>query len=131
MLTNKVSWATRTLPVFSDQDPGGAGMSTGNKTMAGAVSADSKDVAGIDVLPQAEGTPAGHPVNWWIALIVLIVALKFAAENGNDGSSFSNIKVGFWNVMVITLSAIVGLIFTKWVFGMYRIPGLSDIVLAA
>ena len=130
MLTSKISWATRQLPTLSDQDPGGAGVSTGNKTVAAAVQADAKDVAGLDVAPQMEGTAMGHPVAWWGAILVILIAVKYMAEAGKD-AQFANLKVGFWNLMVITLSSVVGLIFLKWILGKYRIPGLSDVILAA
>jgi hypothetical protein len=75
-----------------------------------------------------EGTAAGSPVAWWFALGGTLIALKLIAEKNGDASEFKTIRVGASNILIITLSSIVGLTLLKWVFGIYKIPGLSQIV---
>lgn len=123
-----ISWMNVGTSRAGDQSPG-IGLSTGNQTSEGAV--DRAHDVGMPVLQQLDGTTAGHPVSWWIALVAILIAIKYFAEWGQEGAQFANIRIGFFNVMVITLAAIVGLVFLKWVFGMYRVPGVSAIILAA
>jgi hypothetical protein len=123
-----ISWMNSAQARAGDTSPG-VGLSTGNQTSGGAVGA-ATDV-GMNVAPGLQGTTAGHPVTFWVGLVALLIALKYFAEWGGTGEDFRNIKIGFFNTMVITFSAVIGLVFLKWVFGFYKIPGVSDVVLAA
>jgi hypothetical protein len=126
-----IGFSNAALPHAADFDPGD-GVSSPATTSPNVLGVEGmRGDPGTDVATHLDGTTAGHPVSWWIAIIVLLVALKFVAEKAGDSGSYSNIKVGAWNTLVVTISAIIGLTFLKWVFGMYRIPGLSAIVLAA
>ncbi len=125
-----LSWANKGNAEAADSAPG-QGLTTGTRTVPGSVDADANNIGGYQVAPGLAGTSMGHPVTWWVAILVILIGIKFAAEKGGEGSDFSNIKVGFWNLFVITFSAIVGLVFTKWVFAKYYVPGLSDVVLAS
>jgi len=86
---------------------------------------------GGDLVPATaglEGTPGGSPVAWWFGMIALIVILKFVAEKNGEEGDFKNIRVGASNIAIITVSAVIGLTLLKWVTGIYKIPGLSQIV---
>lgn len=128
-LLNGVSWATTGQAMAGDQNPG-TGLTTGTRTVTSAV-ANANDIVGVDVAPQMKGTTTGHPVSWWIAIIAVLIVIKYLAESSGEASDYSNIRIGFLSIIVITLSAVVGMIFLKWVAGLYRIPGFSDIILAS
>ncbi len=111
-------------------NPGGPGLTTSARTNQNALAAAGEDVfTGTVVAPQAHGTAAGHVVPWWLALIVGVVVWKFLEERGSG--TFGEIKLGVANIMKITVCAIIGLTFAKWVLGIYVVPGLSAVVEAA
>ena len=118
------------LPHIADFGNPGTGLTFSSQTNDVVLSAEnqSDDDGGAIVAPAMHGTLAGEPVAWWLAIIGVIIAIKFFAEKGGDGSQFANIKVGFWNLLTITLTAVIGLTFLKWVFGIYKVPGLSPII---
>lgn len=78
-----------------------------------------------------EGTPAGSPVAWWFAMGGILIAIKVLAEKSGEEAEFKTIRIGATNIMIITLSAVVGLTLLKWVFGIYKVPGISQIIEAA
>lgn len=126
---------TAALPRIGDNEPDSGGMRTTDTTNETVLSAFNQNsltagaTAGRTMLgTQYAKTPLGHPIPWWLGLIVLLVALKFFAERTSQEAEFKGIKIGFYNIMVITLSAIIGLTLTKWVFGVYSVPGLTTIV---
>lgn len=127
-----IDFSTASLPGGGDVNPGGGGLTTSSKTSEQVLIAAGEDeyngmVVGTGLL----GTPAGHPIAWWIGMGVLLVGVKFLAEKNSEGTEFKNIRVGFFNIAIITLSAIFGMTLAKWVFGVYKVPGLSAIVEAA
>ena len=80
--------------------------------------------------PQQSGA-LGSPVVWLVILALLIVGFRFLAKRGGEGAQFANLKVTIWNVLLITLVAVVGLAFLKVVLAKIRIPGLTELVHAA
>lgn len=83
----------------------------------------------------AAGAPAGgyvgHPLTWWFVLAILLVALMWFAERfGSEKEAFKNLRLSAYNIVVITLAAIVGLGVFKTVFGRFTVPGLSDFIAA-
>lgn len=125
-----IGFSNAALPHLADFDPGDGTTSPATTSPNVLAVSGLRGNPGTDVASHLDGTPAGHPVSWWVAIIVLLVAIKFFAEKGGEGG-FSNVRIGFFNVVTITLAAVVGLTFLKWVFGLYRVPGISAIILAA
>lgn len=118
-----LSWATTGAAQSGDFAPGQA-LSTAGRTVPAAVAADAGNIAGITVAPALQGTPAGHPVSWWIALVALYLITRYFFAQGKE-------YMGFWHVADTTVSAIIGLSLAKWFFTMVTIPGLSSVVLSA
>lgn len=74
---------------------------------------------------------AGHPLTWWFVLAILLVALMWFAERfGSEKEAFKNLRLSAYNIIVITLAALVGFGVFKTVFGRFQVPGLSDYVAA-
>jgi len=110
----------------------GAGVSTEQRAVANVVDNDTKwGLPGTIVAPEMHSAPFAQPVPVWIAIAVLLVVAKFAAEKKGDASDFSSIRLGTWNVVMITTVAILGINVAKWIFGYWRIPGISPLVLAS
>lgn len=126
-----IGFSVAGLAHAADFNPG-AGVSTPAATSPNVI-ANEASLAnpGTNVAPGLSGTAAGHPVSWYFGILVILVILKYVSEAAGDKGEFKDVKIGFLNIVTITFSAILGLIFLKWVFGMFRVPGLSDIVLAA
>lgn len=77
-------------------------------------------------------TTGKHIVGWLIGLGVLLVALMYIAKRyGSESDAFSNIKLSAYNILIITLAYIIGGNLLKAVFARYRVPGISELVLAA
>jgi hypothetical protein len=100
----------------------------------------STSTAGANV-PGGAGSPdssgggngiVGHPVAWWVALIILLVALMWGSQRfGSEGENFKNIKLSIYNIVVISLAAVIGFAGLKMIFSRFTVPGLSDVILAA
>ena len=94
------------------------------------------ETGGPDVAaPKAGSGQLGGQPNILIAGVVfaaLLFVLMFAAERvGSEGSDFKNVKVSFYNVLVIALAAIVGIPIFKFLFTKFQVPGLSQWVMAS
>lgn len=93
------------------------GPTAGNEQPAGAADAAPKGVI-------------GQPLTWWATLIVLFVVLGFVAKKAGNESEFSNLKLSAYNVLMITLAAIIGIVGLKALVAKLPIPGLSTVIAA-
>lgn len=82
----------------------------------------------------ASGSPvamSGNSVWHWFGLLGLLLALVFVARKAGGEEDFKNIRPTFYNFFAVTLTSIVGIVGLKVVATKWRIPGASDIILAA
>lgn len=80
---------------------------------------------------QAPAGLVGRPLTWWFVLAILLVALMWTAQRfGSEAEQFKSVKLSLYNVLVISLAALVGFGVFKAVFGRFQVPGLSDYVQA-
>src|SRR5882672_7420733 len=64
--------------------------------------------------------------------IVVLVALMYGSQRfGSEGENFKNIKLSIYNIVVISLAAVIGFAGLKMIFSRFPVPGLSDVILAA
>ena len=91
------------------------GQTTGNSGHVGVATRNAQ--AGVAPISSATATAAartsGSPVGVLIAVLVLLVLLRFAAGKSGDADDYGAIAPTFWNVMVITLASILGLTLLK------------------
>ena len=74
----------------------------------------------------------GSPLIWFGVMVILLLGLMFMAKRiGGEAREFASIKASFYNVLVISLAAIIGINFFKMVFTKVKVPGLSTLILAA
>lgn len=88
----------------------------------------------------AVGTTAGAPSTtlntsgkglwYWVGIVLLLLVTVFVARKAGGEEDFRNIRPTFYNFFAITLTAIVGIVGLKVIFGKYQVPGLSDVLLA-
>lgn len=92
------------------------------------------ETGGPDVAAPKPGGIGGQPNLLWAGLTfaIILVALMFTAERiGGESSEFKNLKVSFYNVLVIALAAVAGIPIIKYLFTRFKVPGLSQWVAAA
>lgn len=95
----------------------------------------SEDPSTSDNPVQGAAAPSGgtfsSPIVWLVVLALLLVGFRFLAKKGGEGGQYANVHVTIWNVILITLVAILGLATAKVVFSKINVPGLSTLVHAA
>lgn len=71
----------------------------------------------------------GQPLVWWGVIVALLVGVMFASQkfHAQEGE-FKNVRLSIYNIIVITLAAMVGFGFFKVLFGKWQVPGLSQYV---
>lgn len=113
--------------------------SAGGSTTGTRASAFTPYAAGGGGASRAGEVPAagngggvfGKPLSWWFVLVALLVGLMWAAQRyGSVGEDFKNVKLSVYNIVVISLAAMIGFGAFKVIFGKVRVPGLSDFIQA-
>lgn len=85
---------------------------------------------GTDGAPAAGGF-LSKPFAWWIAFAVALFALMWGAQRwGSEGEDFKTIRLSMYNILVISLAAILGISLFKILFTKLTVPGLSDLIAA-
>jgi hypothetical protein len=67
---------------------------------------------------------------WWVGVLLLLLATVFIGRKAGGPEDFRNIRPTFYNFLAITLTAVVGIVGLKVIFGKYRVSGLSDVILS-
>lgn len=74
-------------------------------------------------------------VAWWVGILLLVGLMLFAARKTGNADEFKNLRASTYNILFITLVAILGLTVTKILAVRMRrmgpLQGLSDVILAA
>ena len=65
------------------------------------------------------------PVIGALVFIALIVALKFVSQRVGSETGFSNIRVSPFNILIVSLAAVIGIPVWKYVFTKFPVPGVS------
>jgi hypothetical protein len=96
----------------------------------------SAAMSSMAAMPMGAPTPAGQPhrspAMWWLMLVILLVALMWAAEHfGSEGPYFSNIRLSVYNIVVLTFAVVLGLTVLK--AGAQKFPNnaVSELIIAA
>jgi hypothetical protein len=108
----------------ANQSPSPAGVSAGNaspQTTGGATPVDHAASIG----GQSSAIVGG------LVFLALLVGLMFFAKRVGSDTDFSNIKLSAFNVLVISLAALIGLPVWKYLFTRFPVPALSTWALAA
>lgn len=112
--------------------PGGtsssaAGAMTANTNVSGGgVVVDATTVDG-----SATFTTSGRSLWWWVGFLVFLLVMVFVARKAGGEEDFRNIRPTMYNFLAITLTSIVGIVGLKVIAAKWRIPGASDVILAA
>lgn len=113
-------------------------MTGGTTAGAGAAMNATTNVATADPLTgnaqQTVGTvPSGskHSIAWWVGFLGLLIAMVWIARKAGGEEDFRNIRPTAYNFLTIVLTSIVGIVGLKVIFTKFKVPGASDIILAA
>lgn len=93
-------------------------------TADGVVSTDENSAA----MDAASGGLLGQPLSWWVLLIVLLYGVRFIGSKIGSGEEFKNLRVSVFNIVTVSLMAIVGIGFMKVLFNRFKVPGLTSFV---
>lgn len=105
-------------------------------TLGAASSPDSYNAnAGPRMASVADNATPRASVAWWAGLALLVVAMLFAARKTGNADEFKNLRASTYNVLFITLVAMLGFTALKVIAVKTRqikpLAGLSDVILAA
>lgn len=104
------------------QAAGGSSLVTTGPTSGAAQPAGAASAAPTGVF--------GQPLAWWVTLIVMFVVLGYVGRKAGNEAEFANVKLSAYNVLMITLAAIIGIVGLKALLAKVPIPGLSTVVAA-
>lgn len=76
-----------------------------------------------------EHPAGGNPLMVWIGMVILLVALHFVRRNASALQA-NLISVNVFNLLVITVTAVVGITLFKMLFTKFMVPGVSPLVAA-
>lgn len=102
----------------------GEGGSSATMTPDGAISTDENSAA----MGATAGGLLGQPLSWWLLLIVLLYGVRFAGSKLGSGEEFKSLRVSVFNIVTVSLMAIVGIGFMKVLFNRFKVPGLTTFV---
>lgn len=74
---------------------------------------------------------AGRTAYWWLTLFGMFALFVYLARRYGGGDSYSNIKASVYNLFFLTVFIVLMLNFLKVIAANWKIPGFSDLVLAA
>ena len=114
---------------------GMAGLSTkfGNAAGIGVITRPTAGTgsvpnAGTGVTPTLSGTDTPSPVTVLIGMIILLVLLKFIGEHDKTAIKPAHISIGGYNLLAVTITAMIGITLMKLVFIRWNVPGVSPLV---
>jgi hypothetical protein len=134
------SLAANDLPARSVYPTAGGGTLGSRSTAAspysiGDASGQSAALGGDGASTTAEnadsltsGGVLGQPLAWWALLLALLYGVRFIGAKLGSGEEFRNLKVSVFNIVTVSLMAVVGIGFLKVVVNRFKVPGLTPFV---
>lgn len=117
--------------------PGAGGGTTATAAAAGSPDSYAGTRNPTSRTAVATASPTGGPSSlmWWVAIVVLVGLMLFAARKTGQAEEFKNLRASTYNILFITLVAIVGLTGAKILAvkakNVKLLSGLADVVIAA
>jgi hypothetical protein len=116
-------------------------MNSGSSSSLGDRASGMSSFPGSPVIEDkgaAPGTPDPNSLGGSPSILIagltfvgLLLVLMFVGHQLDGEENFKNIRVSFYNVIVVSLAAIVGIPLMKYLFGKVPIPSLKNWVMAA
>jgi hypothetical protein len=105
----------------------------GSANNQSAIPTVNNNPTNADVATHAALTVGGqaNPVIGGIVFLALIVGLSLVAKRVGSVDEFKNIRVSPYNVLIVSMAAIIGMPVWKYLFTRFPIPGVSTWVASA
>jgi hypothetical protein len=89
--------------------------------------------ADTDTMPAPSGGLLGQPASWWVVWLVVFVLFLWVARRfaPGDGNRYGNLLPSAYNGIFLTLYIVLILNVLKVFATKFKIPGLSELILAA
>jgi hypothetical protein len=86
-----------------------------------------------DMLPPVTNGILGKPSSWWVVFLVIFVAFVWIARRygGGEKERFGNLLPSFYNGVFLTVYIVLILNVLKVFATKFKIPGVSELILAA
>ena len=88
-------------------------------------------MAARSAAPVESAGMAGKPATWWVMFAVVFVVFVWVARRYDTGQNFSNIKLSLFNGLFLTFFIVLMLNLLKVFAAKVKVPGVSDLILAA
>jgi len=95
---------------------------------AAAVSAQTVNVNSLLQRSYSTGSGGLSPVTIMIGIIGLLLGMKFLGEAEKTGIEPAHIHIGAYNLITVTVTAMIGIVLSKVLFNYVQVPGLTDFV---
>jgi hypothetical protein len=119
--------ASNVYPTYSRVNNLGQSATTPFATTPTDVSSNDASNTG-DVQKALAVGATGNTVTWWVSMAALLVLLMYSSQKFDGGGSYSNLKLSAYNILTITLAAIIGISLFKVLFTKFPVPGVSTII---
>ena len=113
---------------FRNNSPGELGaMNQGRGYPRAVTNADT------DTMPAPSSGVLGQPASWWVVWLVVFVLFLWVARKfaPGDGQRYGNLLPSVYNGVFLTLYVVLILNVLKVFATKFKIPGLSELILAA
>lgn len=107
--------------VYAGQASAPSGVTTAQARLSAGLGAQSGPVTGAPLT-------LGSGLATWLAFLGLVVGFMLIGQRVGPAEDFRSIRLTFFNALAISLLAIVGILFWKFVFFTVKIPYVSDLV---
>ena len=104
--------------IYSAQGYIGEGMTTSEQVQSNNVTPEM----GADIKTQGKSE---NVFAAWLLVAGILIGLTLLAEKFSVGETYGQVKLGFYNMIVITVYVVLGLSIGKVFFSKVKIPGLS------
>ena len=99
--------------------------------VAGGMGGGVPVAAARETAPSSNGSVTGKPATWWIMFAVVFMLFIWISRKYDTGQNFGNIKLSLWNGLFLTFFIVLMLNLLKVFAAKVKIPGVSELILAA
>lgn len=97
----------------------------------GAMNGGSSSPIGAEVMKASQGSVGTAPATSWVLFFGIFVAFVWLARKYDSGQNFGNIRLSIYNGIFLTFWIVLILNFLKVLAAKVRVPGVSELILAA
>jgi hypothetical protein len=106
----------------------------GNPLAIAATAGSTAMVGTSGMVATGDGSAAnkvgGSGLAGWVAIVVVYLVLSFVAKKAGQADEFKNIRLSAYNVLTITLAAIIGITLLKVAFTKVQVKGITPLLQA-